>query len=628
MSQTLAPGFNGTTAMTGADIGLPSQLDGHDIKAYISWNALIIKDNAVNVVSLVAAYMQEAAKLACGECGMGYNGVRLIADILDRLTQGQGSAADLELLQSLAAGVHENARCDFCRQAVKPVLDSLTTYNPAYQDAIRSQAALAKIDYITKVSSPCMEACPIHQDIPGYIELTRHRRYNEALELIRHTNCLPGTLGRTCVALCEKNCVRLDIDSPLAIRALKRVPADSGLTRQSKKDKGSKKDKVAIVGAGPAGLAAAERLAFRGYQVLVIDERAEVGGMATAGIPSYRLPRRVMHSEVDVIKAGGAQFMFSTRVPHAEDLMHNFKAVLVAAGAHQSKDAGIDNWNKDYEGLAEGGRFLREVNAGQTVAPKARVLVVGGGNTAIDCARTAVRLGSREVTVVYRRSRHEMPARAEEIEAAEKEGVKFHFLALPLRIIAEAGKVTGAECQRMELGEPDASGRRRPVAIPGSEFTLLADQVLTAIGEGSDLSFLPNGKVELTAWGSIKTDEYGRTNIPWLFAAGDCVSGPASIVEALAAGKRAADSLDRYLSKDKSPRSDETVNNALHQVALSRKRWGPKPVLAARQHPRELLVEDRVKCFDEVELCFAPDTASAEAGRCLRCYHVMLMVRS
>jgi formate dehydrogenase beta subunit len=256
------------------------------------------------------------------------------------------------------------------------------------------------------------------------------------------------------------------------------------------------------------------------------------------------------------------------------------------------------------------------------------VLVVGGGNTAIDCARTALRLGYKEATVVYRRSRHEMPARDEEIKAAQEEGVKFQFLAVPIKIQSQNSRVVGAECIRMELGEPDASGRRKPLPMKGSEFVLSADMVLTAIGEIPDLSFLPQGKLEMTSWNSIKTDGDGNTNIPWLFSSGDCASGPASIVEAMASGKRAAESMHLYVSKNKLSRPEtEFEDSAFHEVGLSRKRRGPKPVVTIRQYPHEMNSEDRVKNFDEVEECFNVQVAAHEAERCLRCYRVMLIVK-
>ena len=222
---------------------LPASIDGQQVKAFISWLGLQLNDSSVNVVSLVRAYMNEVAGLACGECGMGYNGVRVICGVLERLTAGKGSEGDIDFLTSLASGIHENAACDFCRQAVKPVMDSLAFHEGAYKEAVRGQTALPPVEYAKNITAPCMEACPIHQDVPGYLELIEHRRYDAALEVIRRVNCMPGILSRSCVAFCEKNCVRGDIDQSLAIRALKRVPADFGLTRTAF-EKETKKERV------------------------------------------------------------------------------------------------------------------------------------------------------------------------------------------------------------------------------------------------------------------------------------------------------------------------------------------------------------------------------------------------
>jgi len=609
---------------TTGKIAVPESINGRRTKAFITWSGIELNDNTVNVVSLVTAYMQEAVKLACGECSLGYNGMRTLCATLERLSAGQGSEGDTDIIASLANGIHTNAGCDFCRQAVKPVIDGLNQYDSAFKDAVSGRAALPKIEYTKSITAPCMEACPIHQDVPGYIELTRNRRYSEALEVIRRTNCLPGMLGRTCVAFCEKNCVRGDIDQPLAIRALKRVSADYGFNKLAREND-DKKEKVAVVGSGPAGLAGADYLASQGYQVFLIDDQAEPGGMTTAGIPSFRLPRRVVSREFEIIKSAGVQYKPNTRVSYVGDLMMNVKAVLVATGAHQSKDAGITGWSPDIQGCLEGVKYLRLANTGKDVPPAEKVIIIGGGNTAIDCARTAVRLGAKEVTVVYRRSRKEMPAHASEVEAAEKEGIKFHFLALPVKLVTDGGKVIGAECQRMELGEPDASGRRRPVPVSGSEFVVPAELVLTAIGEQPELSFLPKDKVVLTDWGSIKADEDGRTSLPWLFAAGDCASGPATIVEAMAGAKRAARSMEAYLSKSKEV-TERPLSELLHEIGLSRERFGAIPSVKQRRHPSEIQLKERTGTFDEVETCFTREAASKEASRCLRCYRVMVAV--
>ncbi len=626
MSQTTFSSWGGLISKdTGAAVDVPQNYDGKEVAAFISWDGLVISDPSVNIVALADAYLREAAPLACGECNMGHSGMQVLSNLLSGITAGQGKAGDIDLAVELASGIQKNAACDFCANAVVPLLDAVKNYRDVFNSVAAGGEALPKLDYIKKVTAPCQEACPIHQDIPGYIELVRNRRNTEALEVIRRTNCLPRATGRACVAFCEKNCVRGDIDSPIAIRALKRVPADLGIAKPIESKKAERKDKIAIVGAGPAGLSAAQYLILQGYQPYIYDEQATAGGMMFSGIPAYRLPRNVLASEIDNLVSQGAQLRLGTRIRHAEELRYQFKAVLVTSGAHTPIETVIDNWNKDYEGLLDGIQFLKMVSLGQAPPAKQKALVIGGGNTAIDCARTALRLGYKEATVIFEQSRHELPARDEDVKAAQAEGVKLQYLTKVTKIQSQNGKVVGAECVRTELAGD--TGKRNAVPVKGSEFVLAADLVLNAVGENPDLSLLPAGKVELTASKTTKADGDGKTNIAWLFAAGDCASGSASIVEAMAAGQRAAESLHIYLSKGKATRSEsDSIDRAFHKVGLSRSRHAPKPATTPRQSPHEMNAEDRSKTFDEVEEAFNTQVAAREAQRCLRCYRVMLIV--
>ncbi|MCL2141072.1 MAG: FAD-dependent oxidoreductase [Dehalococcoidia bacterium] len=610
------------------DVQVPLKCGSNVIDAFMSWDGLVINDKNINVVALARAYIKEAAKLACGECSMGYSGFQLISGLLQRITEGHGHEGDVELLHELVDAVQKNVKCDYCANAVAPLKDAIKNYRVAFDNAAANTEPIPPVEYVKRVTAPCQEACPIHQDIPGYIELIRNHRYDEALKVIKRANCLPGVTGRTCVAFCEKNCVRADYDSALSVRALKRVPSDLGKQKPQASAIEPKTDKVAIVGAGPAGLSAAQHLAKLGYVVEVFDDQPIPGGMTFAGIPAYRLPRSVLQNDADAIAALGVRFHPNSRVSQLEDLNAQFAAVLLASGAHVSRDSGIDNWEPNLNGLTEGVKFLRDISTGKAIASKNKVLVIGGGNTAIDCARSALRIGCHDVTIVYRRSRSEMPANDDEVEAAEKEGVKFVFLAVPVKILALNNELIGAECIRMELGEPDSSGRRKPVPMAGSEFTLAADMVLTAIGELADTSILPINKVELTDWNSIKADKHGKTSLPWLFAAGDCSSGPASVVEAMAAGKRAAMGIHGYLSKQSIVScEDGQLCGGFHEIGLSRRRHGSVVVPKNRQYPNEKPVSERILGFEEVEECFDVQAASREAERCLRCYRVMLIVK-
>ena len=616
------------------NLGLPLEYNAHQIRAFMSWNGMIVADDKVNIVDMAYSYLKEVQRLSCGECTVGYLGVRIMVNILARVLGGEGMGKDIDLLERLGTNIKENAKCDFCASAITPILDSINYYKGAYTRLISGKEAVSKLPYITRITAPCMEACQAHQDIPGYIELIKNRRFAESLNLIRETNCLPGVTGRACVAFCEASCVRNDTDSPLAIRLLKRFSADyeiaNGLEPKFEKKKVDEL-KVAVIGAGPAGLSAGYNLALMGYKVTIYDEQSSAGGMALVGIPSYRLPRDILEREIDVIKGLGIEVELNTRVGRdiaLEELYaQGFKAIFIATGAHLGRQFDIENWRQDCEGLIDGIEFLRDVNLGKKIASKDKVIIVGGGNVAVDCARSCLRLGCKDVAIVYRRSRAEMPGRQEEIEQAEREGAKIYFLAVPVKVLIEGGTVTGAECIRMQLGEPDASGRRRPVPVKGSEFVMEADLIISAIGEAPDLSFLTEDKpICIAEQGTIAVDLYSyQTSTPEVFSGGDCVTGPATLIEAIAAGSRAARSIDQYLKSGKVIPSDEDrAENSLHSIDLSRRDRGVMP-RKPRQSPEELAIPDRKLNFNEVEQCLTPEAAVEEAERCLRCYRVMLL---
>jgi len=607
-----------------------------EVRAFMGWDGIMIVDDRVNIVDMAYCYLKEVQKFSCGECTVGYIGIKVMVDILDRIMSGEGREGDIDLLQWLGAGIKDNAKCDFCTSAVTPLLDTINYYKQEYLKLITGKTLVSKSTYIARVTAPCMEACPAHQDIPGYIELIRNRRYEESLSLIRKTNCLPEIVGRACVAPCEINCRRANIDSPIAIRALKRFVADyeiaSGLQATFKKAK-SDKQRVAVIGAGPAGLAASYNLALKGYKVTIYDELSLAGGMAVAGIPPYRLPREVINREVKIIQGLGVEFKLNTKIGKDITLdglfSQGFKAIFIATGAHIGRELGIEANERQYEGLVDGVQFLHDVNIGKKVATKNRVIIIGGGNVAIDCARTCLRLGFKDVTIVYRRSRTEMPASREEVEEAEKEGAKITFLATPVKILTKGGKVVDAECVRMELGKPDASGRKRPVPIPGSEFIIETDMIISAIGEQPDLSFIGEKPIKITEQGTIEVDHYScQTSQIGIFSGGDCVTGPATLIDAIAFGNRTARSIDQYLTtghiNQRSEQLMEEVAGCLDLVSQRDLSLIPK---ATRQSPEQLPVSCRAQSFDEVEKTLTPEASHAEAERCLHCYRVLLVAK-
>ncbi|MHC4859847.1 MAG: FAD-dependent oxidoreductase, partial [Planctomycetota bacterium] len=374
-------------------------------------------------------------------------------------------------------------------------------------------------------ASPCAVACPAGVQVKSYVTLISAGRFQEALEVVRERNPFPGICGRVCTHPCEESCKRGDADEPLAIRQLKRFIADWEIENPAEakpqRIEPTYEERVAIVGSGPAGLTAAGDLIRLGYPVTIFEALAKPGGMMIAGIPEFRLPREIIESEIRAIEDLGVEIKTSTPIgPELtfDDLKaQGYEALFLAIGAHKGRKLGIPGEERGYDAV----EFLREVNLGKAKKPGDQVVVVGGGNSAIDAARPALRLGSKKVTIVYRRTRQEMPADVGEIEETLEEDIEIHFLASPLEVVLDKkGKVTGMKVIQNELGEPDDSGRRRPVPIEGSEFVVPCDSVIAAISQSPDLGFLPEGhEIKLTRWNTFEVDEKTfMTNVPGIFS--------------------------------------------------------------------------------------------------------------
>lgn len=471
-------------------------------------------------------------------------------------------------------------------------------------------------------ASPCKVACPAGIEVKGYNTLIAAHKYREALKLIRRNNPLPAICGRVCFHPCEDKCVRVEVDESVAINDLKRFVADYSDASSPFRIERTRKEKVAIVGSGPAGLSAAYYLIKMGYDVTIFEKLPLPGGMLVAGIPAYRLPREIIEDEINYIKALGVEI--KTGITVGRDITLNglkkqgYKAIFLAIGAHRGLKLRIKG-EDEFEGLIEAITFLRGVNLEGRGKPGNRVLVIGGGNSATDTARSSLRLGSREVNIIYRRSRNEMPADPKEIEEAEREGVRIRYLTQPVRVLGKKGRVIGVECLSCRLGSPDRSGRKRPIPIKGSEFTVEADCIIAAIGQGPDLSFLPRGHgFELSEWNLFVIDpETMQTNRPGIFTGGDAVTGPSSVIEAIAAGHQAARSIYCYLmykgSREKVYfKKDETGSRESELVVEGIER-------EKRQQPPSLSLKKRLGSFAEVMGGFSVKKAVMEAGRCIQC---------
>jgi heterodisulfide reductase subunit A-like polyferredoxin len=484
-----------------------------------------------------------------------------------------------------------------------------------YPQAMPSAFAIEK-----KGMAPCKVTCPAHISVQGYVALVAQGKFREALELIKEENPLPAICGRVCHHPCESICTRGQVDEPVAIDFIKRYVADLDLnseTRYIPQIKEKKEGKVAIIGAGPAGLSCAYYLAIEGYPVTIYEKLPVAGGMLAVGIPEYRLPREIIQAEIQVLKDMGV--VIKTGVDVGKDITveqlrnEGTKAIFLGIGAQECKSLGIEG--EDLEGVYPGVDFLREVNLGKKVELGNRIAVIGGGNVAMDAVRTARRTGSEEAFIIYRRSFEEMPANEEEIEECREEAIQIHTLTNPTRIIEENGRVKAIECVKMALGEPDESGRRRPVPKAGSEFVIEVDGVIPAIGQESDWACLgPECACTLSDWNTMNVDALTlQTDDPDIFAGGDAVTGPKTVIEAIEAGKQAAISIDRFIQDVDLREGREKEWEAVQEVRTEGYDRIPRT-----QMPR-LEPEQRVGSFDEVQLGFTQEQTVEEAKRCLAC---------
>jgi formate dehydrogenase beta subunit len=461
---------------------------------------------------------------------------------------------------------------------------------------------------------PCQMACPLHMEIGEYVDLVAQGKVLEALQVIRDGNPFPSICAYVCTHPCEDACRRSQVDKAIAIRALKRFAVEFGGDRMIQLEAETKwSERVAVVGSGPAGLACAYYLRKLGYPVTIFEAYSELGGMLRVGIPQYRLPREVVDTEVQRLIHMGVEIKANTRVISLDLLFDmGYKAVFITVGAHQSLRMGIEG--EESPGVIDGATFLREVNLGLKPSLGEEVAVVGGGNVAMDTARAAVRLGASKVSILYRRSRAEMPAGPDEIEQALEEGVETMFLVAPTKMKRENGRLS-VTCVKMELGEPDAGGRRRPVPIEDSEFNMEFDTLITAIGQAPQIS--EDFRLRIGKGSTIQVDPVTlTTNRTGVFAGGDAVTGPATVTQALASGRQAAFRIDDYL-RHRYPLVDKEAEETLSGELL------PKTIEMIRKierlEPPLLPPEARAKEFKAVELIYNWEAAVDEARRCLRC---------
>jgi NADH-quinone oxidoreductase subunit F len=590
--------------------------------AIVGSGGLIVADEDTCMVDFARFFLDFTQDESCGKCPPCRIGTKRMLEILTRITHGEGEEDDIDKLVELSTRIKQAALCGLGQTAPNPVLSTLRFFRHEYEEHIKHKHCRAGV-CSALFDAPCQNACPTDQNAWGYITLISEGKFREAIEVIKQDNPFPAVCGRVCIHPCENKCRRSQIDEPVAICSLKRFAADHDMNSfepYRPEIAPAKQEKIAVIGAGPAGLTAAYYLACKGYKVTIFEALPVAGGMLAVGIPDYRLPRDILNYEIKTITDLGVEIKYNMMLGinlTLKDISDgNYAAVLLATGAHKGQKLGITGEQAD--GVIDGVTFLRNLNLGKSVRVEGNVAVIGGGNVAIDAARSALRIGAKEVFVLYRRDKGDMPAYEEEIVDAEHEGVKIYTLVAPKRIIEENGKVKKIECLRMSLGEFDDGGRRKPIQIEGSEFTLDVETIIAAIGQVPDTSYVNGDGIKTAKNGTIEVDlDSLSTAKAGFFAAGDNVRGPASVVQAIADGKESAKSIDKYLGGDgiffESSR-DELLSI---RVSYNEEEYQKERM---REEMPVLQLSDRYKNFKEVALGYSVKTAVEEAKRCLHCY--------
>lgn len=586
--------------------------------AIMGSGGMIVMDENTCMVDIARYFLDFLKEESCGKCVACREGIDRMLEILNNICAGEGKEEDIELLEELALVVKDFALCALGGTAPNPVLSTLKYFKDEYIEHIKYKSCPAVVCKKI-ISSPCQYCCPLHQEVPTYLTLITQGKFKEALEIVRKDNPFPSICGRVCTTPCEKNCASGEGEGePLAIKELKRFLADYELKEGIKQKIQSKKkypEKVAIIGSGPSGLSCAYYLANYGYEVTIFETLPVIGGMMAVGIPEYRLPRKILNLEIEAIKNLGVNILTNKKIDNLDEIQKKYKAIFIATGAHKSIKLGVAGEEK--EGALDAIEFLRDVNLGKKVKLGENLGVIGGGNAAIDAARVSKRLGCKNVTILYRRTKAEMPADYREVEAAIEEGINIQFLVAPTSVISTNGKLEGVRCIKMKLGDIDRSGRRRPIPIEGSEFDIKLDNLISAIGQEPDLSYL-NGKIKTNGEKTISVDkETLQTNVPNVFAGGDVVSGPATVTQAIAHGKIAAESIHKYLRGISLERKYDVIKTSVSIEPIKL----PEEEIEELKRPEmpSIEIEKRITGFDEVELGYSVDMAMNEAKRCLRC---------
>jgi NADH-quinone oxidoreductase subunit F len=578
---------------------------------------LIVMDETTCMVDLARFFLDFVQDESCGKCPPCRIGTKRMLEILERICHGEGREGDIELLLELGEQIKVTALCGLGQTAPNPVISTVKYFREEYEEHIRDKRCRAGT-CSEMMKAPCEHACPAGVDVPAYVDAVAVSRFDEAYAVIRDANPFPSVCGRVCTAYCEDHCRRSQLDGSVSIRALKRTVTDNASPSQWKPAFAPRRNKnIAIVGSGPAGLTAADDLVRMGYGVTVFEKEQTPGGMMQFGIPDYRLPKTVLQKEIQGILDLGVALRtgmaFGTDFSLEDLEKQGFDAVFLAIGCQAGMP--LDCPGADAEGVIDSVQFLRDIALGKTPKIGRRVAVIGGGDTAIDSARSALRLHADEVHICYRRTREEMPAHQAEIEGALEEGIRLHLLVAPKEILVRDGKVAGIVSQQMRLGDWDKSGRRRPIEVEGAEMTLEVDTVITAIGQKVEAGF---SAVETKRDKILVDPRTLATSKTGVFAGGDATDGPMTVVDAIADGHRVARAIHSHLSGQPMPAPKLRAKTKVTAEQMTRFEG-----LAAEEAPPIAIpvIPDhfRRETFAEVELGLSPTLACREAWRCLHC---------
>lgn len=605
--------------ITAQNLNTPTDYDTlKSLGAIMGSGGMIAMNEDTCMVDTARYFMDFIQDESCGKCVACRIGTKRMLEILERICRGQGMDGDIELLVELGTAIQDSAMCGLGQTAPNPVLSAIRNFREEFEEHIKHKYCTAGVCSELFIS-PCQNTCPAGINVPGYTALVAEGRFIDAYNLIRQENPFPAICGRVCTRPCESKCRRGSIDEPIAICDIKRFVADYAHKHETEfiNDVVFPKNgkSIAIIGAGAAGLTCGYYLARIGYDVDIYESEGVAGGVLAFGIPEYRLPMNVLQHEVDLVVREGVTIHLNTTVGKDisfDEIRKYADAVFIATGTQIPQRVNIDG--EDLPGVIHGLNFLKKVNLGKDVRLGKRVVVIGGGNTAIDSARTALRLGASKVTIVYRRTLSMMPAYESEVLEAIEEGVEILELTQPVGFnTGNEGTVESVECIKMRLGEFDADGRRKSVPNEGSNFTVEADTVIPAVSQYADLPFIPAENIGLTPWGTFTVDDDSMMSaMEGVFAGGDVIRGPDTVIRAIADGKKAAVSIDKYLG-------GRGILNKGPEIKINPV-YDEDEIIELGRYPLDMLeLDKRKETFDEVVLGYHKLTAMAESMRCLHC---------